>query len=134
MSWNRLRILESLAAWPAPRGFRRSSPVGYEGTLSKARRAMRREDWEEAEDLLMSAGPIAGADPAFYNLVGVLWEVRGDKEAARRFYGKAIRADSNYGPSQQNMRRLFELWTFGHTRQMVALGDEAEESVPAGSR
>jgi hypothetical protein len=50
----------------------------------------------------------------------------GRKEMARRFYGRAIRADGKFAPAQQNMRRLYELTTFGHTTQHVALGDEAE--------
>jgi hypothetical protein len=98
--------------------------VGYRTTLAMARSAMRRADWEQAEALLMRAGAIAGHDPAFFNLVGVLREVEGNKSAAAEFYGRAIRANSNYAPAQQNMRRLFELRNFGHTRQVVALGDE----------
>jgi len=50
--------------------------------------------------------------------------VEGNKDAAAEFYGRAIRSDSNYGPAQQNMRRLFELRKFGHTNQAVSLGDE----------
>ncbi|HEV8292560.1 MAG TPA: hypothetical protein VGP94_11585 [Tepidisphaeraceae bacterium] len=101
-----------------------SIPVGYRATLRMVRSALRREDWVEAEALLMRAGPIAGNDPAFFNLVGILREVEGNKEAAAEFYGRAIRADGDYPPAQQNMRRLYELRCFGHTDQEVALGDE----------
>jgi hypothetical protein len=101
-----------------------SVAVGYRATLSMVRSALRREDWVEAEALLMRAGPIAGNDPAFFNLVGVLREVEGNKQAAAEFYGKAIRTNSNFAPAQQNMRRLFELRRFGHTDQAVSLGDE----------
>jgi len=97
---------------------------GYVDTLLEACGAIRAAEWPEAEALLMRAAPLAGEDPAFWNLVGVLWEVRGDARAAGRFYGRSIRADSHYVPAQQNMRRLFELSRFGHTRQTVALGDE----------
>jgi Flp pilus assembly protein TadD len=100
--------------------------VGYRRTLAMVRSALRREDWVEAEALLMRAGPIAGNDPAFFNLVGILREVEGNKDAAADFYGRAIRADSGYAPAQQNMRRLFELRKFGHTDQTVCLGDEAQ--------
>jgi Flp pilus assembly protein TadD len=100
--------------------------TGYDAVLALARGAMRRDAWSEAEHLLMTAASIAGDDPVFNNLVGVLWEVRGDMRSARRFYGKAIRASSNYAPAQQNMRRLYELCMFGQTRQAAALGDEAE--------
>jgi len=97
---------------------------GYRATLMMVRAALRREDWSEAEALLMRAGPIAGNDPAFFNLVGVLREVEGNKEAAADFYGRAIRSNSEYAPAQQNMRRLYELRNFGHTDQAVLLGDE----------
>jgi Flp pilus assembly protein TadD len=103
-----------------------SARLGYDATLAMARRAFRREAWSEAEALLMQAGVIAGNDPAFFNLVGILREVQGNKNAAASFYGKAIRADSDYAPAQQNMRRLYELRTFGHTRQIVSLGDERQ--------
>jgi hypothetical protein len=98
--------------------------MGYDATLVRASRAMRRGDWDEAEALLMAAGAIAGWDAAYFNLVGVLREARGDYRAARQLYGNAIRADRHYQPAQQNMRRLYELWTFGHSRQAVALADE----------
>ena len=117
MTWNKVLIVE------LERDF---SSAGYQATLARACRALRREAWSEAEAWLMQAGGIAGNDPMFFNLVGVLREVRGDKEAAKLFYGKAIRADSNYGPGQQNMRRLYELQTFGRTSQRVVLGDESE--------
>jgi Flp pilus assembly protein TadD len=103
--------------------------TGYDAILAQARRAMRRDAWSEAEHLLMTAAPIAGSDPVFNNLVGVLWEVRGDLRSARRLYGKAIRAAGDYAPAQQNMRRLYELCMFGQTRQAAALGDEAEPAT-----
>src|SRR6267378_2852480 len=105
MTWNSWMML----AMP-----RESSvAVGYRTTLAMVRSALRREDWVEAEALLMRAGPIAGRDPAFFNLVGVLREVEGNKEAAGEFYGKAIRSNADYGAAQQNMRRLYELRCFG---------------------
>ena len=97
---------------------------GYAETLLGACRALRLAEWGEAEALLMRAAPLAGEDPGFWNLVGVCWELRGDPAAARRFYGRAIRADSGHAPAQANMRRLFELHRFGRTREAVALGDE----------
>jgi len=103
-----------------------SIAVGYCSTLAMVRNALRKEDWGAAEALLMRAGAIAGNDPAFFNLVGVLREVQRNKAAAAEFYGKAIRSDANYAPAQQNMRRLYELRNFGHTDQCVALGDEMD--------
>ena len=110
------------------------APAGYQATLAMARRALRQEDWEAAEALLMRAGPIAGNDAAFFNLVGILREVGGNKKAAADFYGRAIKADGTYAPAQQNMRRLFELGRFGHTDQVVCLGDEMEPQMDTDVR
>ena len=116
MTWNSWMMLE-ITAQP-------SVALGYRATLRMVRAALRREDWVEAEALLMRAGAIAGNDPAFFNLVGILREVEGNKEAAAEFYGRAIRSNSEYAPAQQNMRRLYELKKFGQTDQGVLLGDE----------
>src|SRR3954471_15089380 len=116
MTWNSWMML----AMPE----QSSVAIGYRSTLAMVRAALRREDWVEAEALLMRAGPIAGNDPAFFNLVGILREVEGNKEAAAEFYGRAIRSNSEYAPAQQNMRRLYELKKFGQTDEDVALGDE----------
>ena len=74
MTWNSWMSLEVAAS--------SSVAQGYRATLRLVRSALRREDWVEAEALLMRAGPIAGNDPAFLNLVGILREVEGNKDAA----------------------------------------------------
>jgi len=101
-----------------------ASFTGYRGTLATVRRGLGEEKWTEAGAMFVGAGPIGGNDPGFFNLVGVLREVEGNKSTAAEFYGRAIRADANYAPAQQNMRRLYELRNFGQTHQVVALGDE----------
>lgn len=81
---------------------------------------------EEAETILHS---IAGREPrhsACLNLMGVICESRGDWRRARRFYGKAMRADRSFAAAEQNMRRWYELFTFGRTKLPVALGDESD--------
>ena len=103
-----------------------SPDVGYEQVLKLARAAMRRGAWADAEALLMKAAPIARGDAAFCNLAGLLWEARGDERLARKFYGEAIAADRHYPAAQQNMRRLYELATFGRSCQPAALGDERD--------
>lgn len=78
----------------------------------------------EAETILRSiaARPPRHAD--WLNLMGVIHEFRGDWRRARRCYGKAMRADRDFAPAEQNMRRWYELFTFGRTNLPVALGDE----------
>jgi hypothetical protein len=95
-----------------------------ERIVSDARLAIRL-GWDDEVEPRLSA--IAQGDPnqaEVLNLLGVIAERRQDWKQARRFYGKSLRADRRYAPAQQNMRRWFELATFGFSREPVALGDE----------
>jgi len=101
---------------------------GYEGVLGRVRKALRLADFATAETLLMKAEDLKELNAApYFNLLGVLYEAQRNWRLARKFYGKAIRAKGDYAPAQQNMRRLYELNTFGHTNEAVALGDELED-------
>jgi DNA-binding response OmpR family regulator len=103
---------------------------GYAAVLDRVRKALRSEDAAGAEALLMRVADLsAGRDAPYFNLLGVLYETQGRWRLAKKFYGKAIRADAKYEPSQQNMARIYELETFGRTQRVVALGDEGEESA-----
>ena len=62
-------------------------------------------------------------DAACLNIRGVCAEIRGDLKAAKKFYGSSIRADRNFEPAQQNMRRMFERAQFGFSREPFAVGD-----------
>jgi hypothetical protein len=76
-----------------------------------------------AYDLLSLYDRVFTCDPAYLNLLGVINEARGAISIARRFYGVAICSDPSYQPAQMNMRRLYELDTFGHTNLCACLGD-----------
>jgi hypothetical protein len=67
---------------------------------------------------------VASEEAPCLNLLGVIHEMRGEWKLARKYYGKAIRTDRQFEPAQQNMRRFYELYTFGRCREPVALGDE----------
>jgi Flp pilus assembly protein TadD len=86
--------------------------------------AIRLGCFEEAERMLRSAGDAGLRDAAWLNLMGVIHESRDDWRRARRFYGKAMRADRSFAPAEQNMRRWYEMSTFGRTKWLVALGDD----------
>ncbi len=100
--------------------------VGYQGTLAAARKALRLGRLGEAEALLMRASDVAGSDAAYFNLLGLLYETQRRWSLAKKFYGKAIASDRHYPPSQLNMRRMYELTTFGRSDQPAVLGDEDE--------
>jgi len=58
------------------------------------------------------------------NLAGVFFEMQEDYDRARKFYGKALKYGPYYEPAQQNMRRIFELFHFGSSKEPMAFGDE----------
>lgn len=104
----------------------REQDLGYSEVLTAIRRDLWHGNFKHAEALLMRAADLAGTDPSYFNLLGVVHEAEGRPNLARKFYGKAIRADRKYGPAQQNMQRLYELQRFGRTTREVALGDEQD--------
>jgi Flp pilus assembly protein TadD len=104
-----------LRTWPAHQRY---------SLLAEACTAIRLGFFAEAEAILESLGGCASSDAACLNLLGIVHEARRQWKAARRCYGKAIFLDHCYEPAQQNMRRLYELYTFGRSAERVALGDE----------
>src|SRR3954468_13752332 len=62
--------------------------------------------WDDAEKALTTDGAAEPCDAAFLNLLGVIHQARHDWKQARRFYGRAMRANAAYTPAEQNMRRL----------------------------
>ena len=123
------RSVAGVLAEPADALPRAEPDLGYSELLRRVRHDLFAGDFPHAEAMLMRATELAGGDPVYLNLLGVLHEAQGRREAAKTFYGKAIHAAANYAPAQQNMRRLYELRTFGATKQEVALGDEADLNV-----
>jgi two-component system response regulator (stage 0 sporulation protein F) len=99
----------------------------YENVLMRIRSAMRMEDFANAESLLTKAADRKPETAAYFNLLGILYEVQHKWRLAKKCYGRSMRADHNYEPAQANMRRIFELFTFGHSKQTVVLGDETIE-------
>ncbi len=94
----------------------------YGAVLARVRGTLEDGDYDLAEGLLMKAAALGDRDPAFFNLKGLLFEIRGDFSGARREYGHAISKDSRYEPAQQNMRRIYELREFGHSEEPANLG------------
>jgi len=103
-------------------------PGGDEQALARARKALRLADYDSAESLLMKAADRKNTSSAeYFNLLGVLYEAQRKWRLARKCYSKAIAADKHYEPAQANMRRLYELQTYGRSTQGVMLGDEPDD-------
>jgi DNA-binding response OmpR family regulator len=118
------------ASVPGPTG-------GYEEAIRRIHKALRLSDLAGAEQLLMKVAERPEQRTAeYFNLLGVVYEAQRQWRLARKCYGKAMRADKRYEPAQLNMKRLYELYTFGRSRVQVALGDDAEDEAnrdPRGS-
>ncbi|MBC7784487.1 MAG: response regulator [Burkholderiales bacterium] len=125
--------VQAVLAEPPPPDVTPPQELNYDDVLNQVREALREGEFKDAESLLMKAGSITSNDATFLNLAGVFHEASGRKAAARSYYGKAIRANRQYAPAQQNMRRLYELTTLGSTTQSVALGDEQQFVAPISS-
>ena len=113
--------------WP----FNRAAGARSQPSLLRARDreldsvclAIRLGMFKEAE-VLLAARDGADRDSIWLNLRAVLYEAQGDWRRAKRHYGKAVRRDRNCAAAWQNLRRHYELHTFGRTTEPVALGDE----------
>lgn len=95
--------------------------------VQKASPLLRRGAIDQAAAVLRAACTGEPVHAGWLNLMGVICESRGDWRRARRYYGKAMRANHNFAPAEQNMRRWYELFTFGRTKLPVALGDDRIE-------
>lgn len=103
-------------------------------TLAHVRLELLRGDVGRAEVLLMRAAEAAGKDPAYFNLLGVVYETEGRRLLAKKCYAKAVASDRHYAPAANNLRRLAEIETNGKSHLEVCLGNEAilmQASAPA---
>ncbi len=102
----------------------RKIPASCLRTLHRVREAVLRADHAGASEALAEIDLVwadAKRCPAYANLRGATHELRREWRLARRWYGKAIRADRTYLPAQQNMRRIYELLTFGRSKITFSL-------------
>jgi DNA-binding NtrC family response regulator len=95
----------------------------YETHLQAGKRQINLRNFASAEKHLQRALEFKTHSPDALNLLGVLAELGDDYREARKYYGRAIRAQHNHEAAQQNMRRLFELDHFGATDEPLNLGD-----------
>jgi DNA-binding NtrC family response regulator len=91
--------------------------------LLAAKRSINNREFDEARGHLAEVIRQNDRMIEAHNLLGVLFEMKGEYAVAKRCYGRAISIDSHYEPAQQNMRRLFELFHFGSSEEPVNLGE-----------
>jgi DNA-binding NtrC family response regulator len=95
----------------------------FEDHVQAAKRLLNLRQFTEAREHIAKALEVRGDSPEVFNLSGVLFEMLEDYDRAKRYYGQAIRLNRNYEPAQQNMRRIYELFQFGSSREPFNLGD-----------
>jgi DNA-binding response OmpR family regulator len=123
-----LDVLSRHTARPAPAAPSRAvEPVTtasqFASDLSRAKRALNRRDFEEAEVYLKQAIGLDDRSADAHNLMGVLHELRNEHDASYRSYRAALKADPHYEPARHNMNRYYELFTFGASKVPVDLGE-----------
>jgi len=92
--------------------------------FQSAKRLINLREFKLAKEHITRALELRGDSPDLFNLAGVLFEMAEDYDRAKRYYGQAIRLDSHHVAAQQNMRRIFELFNFGSSKEPFNLGDD----------
>lgn len=110
---------------PEPAGQQTLNPPAddFDTHVVTAKRLLNLQDFAGAKKHLVRAMELDGNAEAF-NLAGVLFEMQEDYDRAKKYYGHAIRLDKRYEPAQQNMRRIYELFNFGSSKEPFNLGDD----------
>jgi DNA-binding NtrC family response regulator len=102
---------------------RPASKGTFEAHVQAAKRLINLQQFTAAREHIAKALEIRTDSPEVFNLGGVLFELLEDYERAKRYYGQAIRLNKNYEPAQQNMRRIYELFQFGSSKEPYNLGE-----------
>ncbi len=96
-----------------------------EDFLREAKRLINLQDFVLAGRMVAEALRIDERSPDAHNLQGVLHEIAGDYDSAKKSYGRAIKLDASHPAAQQNMRRIFELFNFGRSEEPLHYGEKA---------
>ncbi len=112
-----LRRHESPSLQPA-------SPQTFDELVEAAKRSLNLRQFYEARRHLAQALEIRSDSPEVFNLGGVLFEMLEDYDRAKRYYGQPLRLQRTYDPAQQNMRRIYELFQFGSSKEPFNFGDD----------
>ena len=95
----------------------KAEPLDFDYYLRCAKRAINLRDFASAKLKLVKALELDPNSPQAFNLVGVMLEMREEYDQAKRYYGQAIKLDKDFEPAQQNMRRIFDLFNFGSSKE-----------------
>ncbi len=111
-----LRRHEKSVAQPTPQ-------ESFEDHVQAVKRLLNLQQFPQAREHIAQALELRTDSPELFNLGGVLFEMLEDYDRAKGYYGQAIRLNKNYEPAQQNMRRIYELFQFGSSKEPFNLGE-----------
>jgi len=117
-------VWDILARHAAPEPSKLTKESSFEVHLEAAKRFINLRDFPHAREHIAKALEIREDSPDVFNLGGVLFEMQEDYDRAKRYYGQAIRLNRNHEAAQQNMRRIYELFQFGSSKEPFHLGEE----------
>ena len=95
----------------------------FDAHVRAAKRLINLRQFNQAREQIAKALELRADSEEVFNLGGVLFEMLEDYDRAKRYYGQAIRLNKNYEPAQQNMRRIYELFQFGSSKEPFSLGE-----------
>jgi len=93
----------------------------FETSLEQAKLSITRRDFNRALTLLQRTVGMAPNHPEPFNLLGVLYEMKGRLDEARQMYRAALAVDPSYRPAGANLHRVTQ-WRY--TQEGIDLGDQ----------
>jgi len=94
----------------------------YDNTIDKAIELLKSRQYNEAHEHLHCAISIHDYRPEAYNLLGVLYEKKGDSLKAIRFYRVSYYFDQSYKPATNNLERMTDMYR--KMRELIDYGEE----------
>lgn len=100
------------------------SEENIEQLIARAKSAINERNFKAAENLLNKATNFNFEEPAIYNLLGAIEEIRGNHSEAMDRYRTALNMDPSYKPAQKNLDRAKEL---GRGPEGISLEDQEKQ-------
>jgi DNA-binding response OmpR family regulator len=99
-------------------------PTDYYTMIELAKRHITDRRFSAARDQVRSAIAADPGHPEAYNLLGALFEIKGDGLEAQKFYRAALDINPTYKPARANLERVTSWHKFGN----IDLGRESDSS------
>ncbi|UNC92256.1 response regulator [Candidatus Contubernalis alkaliaceticus] len=95
----------------------------FQDILQFAKKCIVERNFQKALGYLHKAISEESTKPEPFNLLGILNEVKGNKNEAQKMYRVALALDPTYGPAESNLRRTAQ---FLYQREQFDFGDKSE--------